>query len=281
MRNLFGGYYYKFQSKDQTMAVIVAHHEGQHSGACSIQIITNRKAYCFEYPGSDFVPLGKSPNVKIRDNLFSEKRVRLSLHEPGFDLEGCADLSGLLPLAYDIMGPFALVPHMECRHSVFSMTHKVNGSFVIDGEKFDFTDAMGYIEGDRGYSFPKRYLWTQCLFDGGSLMLSAADIPIGPLNFTGIIGFVLLGGKEIRIATYLGARPVRIGEQKITVKQGDYLFEAQLIDKTVIPLRAPDLGHMTRTIRENASCKARYVLTQGSKVLLNMESALASFEYEY
>lgn len=64
------------------------------------------------------------------------------------------------------------------------------------------------MEGDRGYSFPRNYVWTQCSFPDGALMLSIADIPIGGFHFTGVISIVLLHGKEYRLATYLGSKAV-------------------------------------------------------------------------
>lgn len=83
-----------------------------------------------------------------------------------------------------------------------------------------FRNAWGYWEGDSGRSFPKEYIWTQCFFPGGALMLSVADIPIAGIRFTGIIGVVLWQGKEYRIATYLGARVVKIENKMVRVKQG-------------------------------------------------------------
>ena len=38
---------------------------------------------------------------------------------------------------------------------------------------------------------------------------------------------------------------------------------------------------MTRLIRENAACLARYELTKGSRKLLSAEVDNAAFEYEY
>jgi hypothetical protein len=93
----------------------------------------------------------------------------------------------------DIMGPFSFLP-MECRHSVFSMRHGVSGTLRLNGRLLDFEGGTGYIEGDRGRSFPKRYLWTQCSFPEGALMLSVADIPFAGARFTGIIGFVYMNG---------------------------------------------------------------------------------------
>ena len=47
---------------------------------------------------------------------------------PGLNVNGRLDFGTLTPIKYDIMGPFALVPFMECRHSVISMRHPVWGA---------------------------------------------------------------------------------------------------------------------------------------------------------
>ena len=36
-----------------------------------------------------------------------------------------------------------------------------------------------YPEGDRGYAFPDKYVWTQGNFSDGAPMRSIADIPLG------------------------------------------------------------------------------------------------------
>ena len=57
-------------------------------------------------------------------------------------------------------------------------------------------------------------------------MLSAADIPIAGIHFTGIIGVVLWKGREYRIATYLGARAVKIENGTVRIVQGNLEPEA-------------------------------------------------------
>ena len=71
--------------------------------------------------------------------------------------------ASLQVVKYDIMGPFVWVPFMEW-HSVYSVQHAVNGTVWINGETYVFQNAHGYWEGDKGRSFPKEYLWTQCCF---------------------------------------------------------------------------------------------------------------------
>ena len=170
---------------------------------------------------------------------------------------------------------------MECRHSVYSIMHDLSGSVTINGKTYDMNGGVGYIEGDRGRSFPRTYAWTHAFIKDGSIMLSAAEIPMGFMRFTGIIGFVFIGGKEYRIATYKRARAVGIKDGKIEIVQSKLRFSAELIEKNAHPLYAPASGAMIRTIRESASCRAAYKLSVNGETLLDAEVYSASFEYEF
>lgn len=213
--------------------------------------------------------------------MFSDKGIKLDIKTDKLTACGTLKFDNLSPIRYDIMGPFRYVPFMQCRHSVFSMKHKINGQISVNGQQYRFRNGIGYIEGDRGYSFPERYIWTQCCFSGGSLMLSVADIPLLGFHFNGIIGIVLLNGEEHRIATYLGASVRKIGNNTVTVKQGKYSLTAKLIRKNSYPLYAPDNGRMSRTIHESASCKAYYRFSCNCETLCEFMSDTASFEYEF
>ena len=164
------------------------------------------------------------------------------------------------------------------------MVHNVNGRITINGRVYTFENALGYIEGDRGRSFPKRYVWTQYVWrDEGlcSLMLSAADIPFLGMCFTGVIGVVLLNGREYRIATYLGAKVTHIKDGEIEVRQGGYTLFARRMEGCSMQLRAPVQGGMTRLIREAPSCRVHYRLAMDDKILLDRIADHAGFEYEY
>ena len=112
-------------------------------------------------------------------------------------------------------------------------------------------------------------------------MLSVADIPILGIHFTGIIGVVLLDGKEYRIATYLGARIKQVDKNTVMVKQGNFELTAKLLKKNAQPLAAPTNGDMCRTIHESASCEAYYRFCHKNKVLCEFTTDKASFEFEY
>ena len=220
-------------------------------------------------------------NIIIDGNSFSKSGISLSIHTQGLNIDAKLDFGPLTPLKYDIMGPFALGPFMECRHSVISMKHSVFGTVYLNGQRYDFYDDAGYWEGDRGRSFPEEYVWTQCSFSGGSLMLSAADIPLAGFHFTGIIGYVLWKGHEYRLATYLGAKALQLQDGSIRIVQGDLELEAKFHDSPGRPLKAPAEGSMIRTIHENPCCRVFYRFSRKGHTLFAFESHQASFEYEY
>ena len=112
-------------------------------------------------------------------------------------------------------------------------------------------------------------------------MLSVADIPIGAFRFTGIIGVVKWEGKEYRIATYLGAKAVKIEKGELIICQGSMVLSVRLIEKRTHPLLAPVSGAMTRTIHESAECRAAYCFQKNERTLFSFETSRASFEYEY
>lgn len=279
MVNGFRGWYFKCQSGRQTFAVIPAIHKDKNEKTCSIQLITESGSWNAVFPFSAHSKCRSF--IEIDGNRFGRHGINLNIHTPDLIATGAVAFDGITPISYDIMGPFCLVPFMECRHSVVSMKHRVTGEININGTPYVFDNADGYWEGDRGRSFPKEYAWTQYIFPNGSLMLSVADIPVGRRSFTGVICVILIDGKEYRLATYLGAKAARIHGGEIVVKQGSMLFRARLLEEQAHPLRAPLTGTMVRTIRENASCCAYYEFLKGGHSLLDYEAPNASFEYEY
>lgn len=278
-KEYFKGWYFKCAAENQTVAFIPAFHYYGGEEKILLQIITDNKAFCLPFSymrysdNSLFVITGK--------NIFSEKGIKLDIETDNLTAKGVLRFGKLTPIRYDIMGPFKFVPFMQCRHSVYSMSHRVDGKITLNGKQYVFHNGAGYIEGDRGSSFPSRYIWTQCGFSNGSLMLSVADIPVFGFGFTGIIGIVMLNGKEHRIATYLGAKLKRIGKNTVVVSQGDYELTAKLIKKNSHPLSAPINGKMSRTIHESASCTAYYGFSYKGAVLCKFTSDRASFEFEY
>jgi hypothetical protein len=279
MREYFCGWYLKCQNETKTMALIPAYHIVGGHKTCSVQLITDDGAWNFPYPG-DAIRIGEA-GVELGNNHFGRDGMTLELCGPGIRAQGRVSFGPFTEIGGDIMGPFRYVPFLECRHSVFSMRHTVNGTVTVNDEVYEFTDGVGYIEGDRGYSFPRNYVWAQCCIPDGSWMLSVADIQFCGFHFTGVIGIVCHEGKRYRIATYLGARAVSIHDGEVVVKQGRKTLTIRCLEKKGHPLAAPVAGDMTRIIRESAACRVWFRFEDGGKTVLEGESHRAAFEYEY
>lgn len=279
MRNYFCGWYFRCQSDRQVLAVIPSVHRTRDSNFCTIQLITNSEAYNLHLPYSAFQE--RDDHITIAGNHFSPDGIMLDIQSDAFCASGCVKFGAFTSLHYDIMGPFRFVPFMQCRHSVYSLHHTVNGELTINSVSYPLQNAIGYIEGDRGYSFPREYLWTQCSFPRGAVMLSVADISMGKFHFTGVIGVVYLDGKEYRIATYLGAKAVRITPEEIIIRQGKTTLTVSPHTTGGHALLAPINGNMDRHIREQLSCTVHYRFEKNGKLLLDLDALNAALEYEY
>ena len=279
MHQSFGGWYYRIQSDTDTLAVIPAYHQTEDHPFCSVQMITKDQSWSVPFPWEAFRKNGDS--MQIGPNYFGAHIIHLELKSGDLTAKGELRFGPLTPIKYDIMGPFRYVPFMECRHTIRSMRHTVSGSLEINGKIRSFQNALGYLEGDRGRSFPKHYVWTQCFFPGGSLVLSAAEIPMGPLGFTGTLAVVMWQGKEYRLATYLGAKVVHIGSGEVILRQGPWTLSAKLLARSGRPLLAPVHGDMVRTIHEHVICRAAYCFQNREQTLFQFTSDRAAFEYEY
>lgn len=279
MHDYFCGWYFRCQSDSNTLAVIPAVHRSKEGQSCSIQLITETASWNVRFLSSDFRKRGAE--IQIGPNCFSSRGVRLELDAAGLRASGYLRFGPLTPIGYDIMGPFRWVPGMECRHSVYSIRHLVNGEVTVNGVPYAFHDGIGYMEGDRGRSFPRRYAWTQGSLPEGALMLSVAEIPLGGFRFTGTIGVVLWRGKQYRLATYLGARVLQNRNGEITVRQGNLCLTVRQLGKAPRPLAAPNCGAMVRTIHEHAACRAFYRFQKSGSTLFALEVPDAAFEYEY
>jgi len=170
---------------------------------------------------------------------------------------------------------------MECRHGVVSMNHNLKGTVILNGEQLDFTGGKGYIESDSGRSFPQLYTWVQCnAFDSDvSIMASVARIPFYGLRFWGCICVVWLNEREYRLATYKGVKIVQCERGIIELKQGKYRLSIFVEKHDGYALPAPQLGSMSRFIRETLAIPARFRFMEGDSCLFDGASDYASYEY--
>ena len=287
MRNLYGagrrpyfeGWYFKQQSGEDTVALIPSlHTDGGGRTYASLQVITDTASYHTEFPSGAFTPGTGQLLLRVGNSVFSRTGCTLDLKADSFSLSGRLSFGPFAALAGDIMGPFRFVPLLECRHSVLSMCHSVSGSIAVNDASLNFNGGIGYIEGDRGTSFPRRYLWTQCLHEGSSIMLSVAEIPLYGMTFTGCVGFVFTNGREYRVATYHGVKLLQITDSTLVLRQGALTVRVEFLGGKFHPLRAPNFGVMARTIHESTACRVHYACTLKNRTILDFVSERASFE---
>jgi len=279
----FEGWYLKQQGSEGELAVIPAFHQTKKGvRSASIQVITAEGSRLFSFPAQSFAAWPDRFQVRVGGNWFSEEGMHLELEEGGFSLRGDLRYGPLSPPEEDIMGPFRRLPGMECVHGVLSMEHRVDGELVYNGRSWMFRDGRGYLETDRGRSFPRRYLWTQCLWQErqrGSLMLSVARIPVGPVRFTGCICQVDYAGRHWRLATYHGVRVERWSRSGAVIRQGALRLVVDLLEQNASPLRAPAAGDMSRTIHESLCAKVRYRFWADGALVFDHTDGRASYEY--
>lgn len=285
MKNKFEGFYFKHHAGADTLALI----PGRGQEEAFIQVITKDDSFYLPYPLSAY-SMTKGI-MRIGDNLFSARGIKLNICHDEVRLKGSISYRDKTPLAYDIMGPFSFFS-MECRHKVVSMQHQLSGCIQFNGRKIDFSGGRGYIEGDSGTSFPDGYTWAQCNYWGKAkeepcaIMASAAKIPFAKMKFWGCIAVVCLAGSEYRLATYKGAKIYRRNEQELVIIQKKSLLSPQrLCLRVVVPnargqhLCAPVNGGMNRMIKENAAVKARVQFFIDRELVVDRWSEFAGYEY--
>ncbi len=280
----FEGWYLKHQNNaGQVLALIPAFHI-DHAGCrtASIQVISNHGTWWLEYPAAQFQADQKQFGVHIGESRFSCQGIDLHIEQNGLSLQGTLTYGPFSSLRSDIMGPFRFFAGMQCSHGVLSMGHSLRGTLELNGEQMDFSNGIGYIETDRGRSFPSSYLWTQCVWDtpeGGSLMLAVATIPLPVGSFTGCICSVFYRSREYRLATYQGGKIEEWSSSGATIRQGTYRLKVELLEAHGQALRAPAEGSMERTIHESLCAQVRYCFWRGKELLFQHTDPYASFEY--
>lgn len=168
---------------------------------------------------------------------------------------------------------------------IVSMQHDVRGKVELNGVTMNFDDGVGYLEGDRGTSFPAGYSWTQCNVweqdpANCSIVAAAAKIPFMGTKFWGCFAVVWHEGKEYRLATYKKAKIKRRTPSQLIISQGNLKLTVIVTEAAGHKLYAPDNGSMRRTIHESAAVRARYIFEVDNRVVIDRWSNCASYEYD-
>ena len=260
MKNRFCGRYYKFVANNQCFAGIFAEsNEGK-----SIQIITKDKSYI----------INDIKKVQINNN-----EIVFDIIQDDLIFKGKIILGKLNPLKHKVMGPFSYIPFMECKHDIFSMFHEINGEIIYNGNKLDFNNGIGYIEGDKGVNFPSKYIWYNSVLPNKSLTLAIANIPFGLFSFTGILCFIKTKDDEYYFCTWNNVKIKSIDNYHIEIQKGKYRLSIDIKDKEGHKLKAPIKGDMRRYIKENVAVESKYKLLYNDKIIIEAEDQLSSCEW--
>jgi len=283
----FEGYYVKCTGARGTVAVIFGEAKRGGNKTAFIQIITKDNSYNKNFDHQEFSISRREFDVRAGVNHANKKGMLLDINSEDLKISGDIKFGEFGPIEYDAMGPFRFLPFMECRHTVVSMRHKISGKISINGVEHNFDDGVGYIEGDRGKGFPRKYFWSQVNEGNISVSASCAIIPYFGIRFKGTICFIHVNGQKLRIATYCGARVKTFNESKLVIIQGRrkkkrYRLEILSLDKRGTndrSLWAPMRGEMKRVIQESVERKVNYKLTRGSQTIFDFTSDRAALEF--
>ena len=265
----FEGWYFKHQKGDDMVAFI----PGRAESGAFIQLISQEGARQFELS-----------DLTVRNGVIRADRCWFSRQGCHIELPGISGelaYGSFASLRSDIMGPFRFFP-MECRHGVLSMAHTLRGSVTLDGHIHGFDGGLGYAEKDSGTSFPRSYLWMQCsdFPDPCSIMVSIAHIPFCGGSFRGCICAILYQGREYRLATYRGVHIPCFTPEHICLSQGSLVLELDIAPSHGgHPLRAPQRGKMSGTIRESCNARLRARLWKRGRPVFDLRSDHAVYEF--
>lgn len=211
-KNYFEGWYFKFVDESQDLIIILIPGISIFQEKMGfLQYIVHFKSEVYQgflkYAIQEF-EIEDPFCLRFDHGCISKNKVKIELDMIRIDLI-LGDFTSLKTSIWNpsIMGFFEYLK-MPCFHDIISMNHSVRGEVHIEGKDLSF-QGKGYIEGDRGSSFPKFYIWAQCNHfenKSTSLFFSVADISTPFFKFLGHIAVLYHEGKEYRFASYLGSK---------------------------------------------------------------------------
>lgn len=216
----FEGWYVKLVSADRAhrLAVIPGVFRGGDGATdeAFVQVLDGAtgRSWFHSYPTDEFWAADDRFDVRVGPNRFTDRGVHLQL--PDGHLTGevrFTDAFDPWPVSVrspGVMGWYAWVPGMECKHGVVSFGHGLHGDLSFEGVPASFDGGRGYLEKDWGKAFPAGYVWLHSnhLADApdASLIGSVAIVPWLRGSFRGFIVGLRWDGRLRRWATYTGAR---------------------------------------------------------------------------
>ena len=280
----FEGWYFRHNSKEHTLCIIVGRNvDSSGAGASFVQIIYDEKTYNINFSLDDFIYLKSRFAIKVGKNYFTEKGVVLNIDTDEIKIKGKITYKDITPLSYSFMGPLSIIRNPECQHEIASLNHSLHGVLRINGEDVCFDNGRGYIEKDSGKSFPKHYNWISSNYFKdcqASIIAAVADIKLFGFNLKGCGCVILYDDKQYRLATYKGAEIKVNKPNKIVIEQGVYRLCINIYNKDGQELLAPSNGNMSRIVKESIDVKATFRFYKEDKIIFSLYSDRCCHEFE-
>lgn len=293
-KNYFEGWYLKHVSADLMHSVSfipgISLSKDPHSFIQIINGLTGESFY-IRYDLKDFTSEPGKFAVRIGESFFSDHFSEINIRSENIIVSGNIEYLNLQPypqtlITPGIMGWYAFVPFMECKHGVVSINHKLSGALEMNGQKMDFTGGKGYIEKDWGTSFPESWIWIQCNHfnsEDSSFMLSVAKIPWMSKYFIGFLGFLRISDHFYRFATYNRSRIIHLEKNgnrlEIGILNKDFNCQVNISLKQFSDLKAPRLGIMDRHMKESVDSDLEIIIKdKKGKTILKLQGRRAGLE---
>ncbi|MCA0330532.1 MAG: tocopherol cyclase family protein [Actinobacteria bacterium] len=290
----FEGWYVKLVSADRSArwAVIPGlflYPDGR--GEAFVQVLDGRtgETWYHEYDAAEFGAEDDCFSVRVGPNRFSDRGVVLDLPSLRGEVRFTTpfDPWPVTLTSPGVMGWYAWVPKMECKHGVVSLGHGLAGQLEHEGTASSFDGGWGYLEKDWGAAFPAGYVWVQTNHfssPGTCLMASIAVIPWLRSEFTGHIVGLKHDGVLHRFTTYTGARTTGIEIDDDEVRWSLRSKDGATLDITADRprgglLKAPVRTEMHRRVEETLDATVRVRLAdRDGRILLDDVGACAGLE---
>lgn len=275
-KNYFEGWYFKHTSKDYSFACI--------PGICKdyafIQIIDNNKSMYFKYDLKDFKYVDDT--IWIGENKFNLNGIELNIYKDKYSISCNIEYTNHIYYKSNIMGPFSKF-NMECNHCIICLKTDINGYIKIGDKTYIFESDLGYIEKDRGTSFPKKYMWLQANDKKSSIFLANAVIPLMGIKFLGHICVLYANGKEYKFATYNFSKITKQIKNKngmyVKLVKGKYTLEINASISNEYKLKSPKNGCMENQISEAMGEEINLILRKKDKIIYSKKYENGAVEY--
>ncbi len=290
----FEGWYVKVVSADRSARYAVipgVFLAPDGTGEAFVQVLdgSTGESWYHRYDLEEFGAEAEHFDVRIGPNRFSSRGIVLDLPSLTGEIRFTSPLDPW-PVSWrspGVMGWYAWVPKMECKHGVVSFGHDLAGSLTRDGRTASFDSGRGYLEKDWGAAFPAGYVWMQTnhFSDPGTcLTASTALIPWVRTEFRGHIVGLKHRGELHRFATYTGAVTTSLEVDDLEVRWRMRSKQGAVLEMTADRprgglLHAPIRSEMHKRVEETLDATvAVRLLSPDGRVLLDDVGVCAGLE---